>query len=132
MLCCEYTVYAMILRTVNITVSAGCRVAIEVARMAGEAAKLAGGSVCSGRLAPGNWRVVSIYLGLAVYVTFLAMRARDSAVSLESEAGNVWKVGKTAMQKNMGASLAPSTAAQYGRIWLIFVGFCVATKVRIF
>ena len=53
MSCCEYTVYAMILRTVNITVSAGCRVAIEVARMAGEVAKLAG-AVCSRRLAPGN------------------------------------------------------------------------------
>ena len=51
-------------------------------------------------------------------------------LSLGSVEGDVWKKGEAAMQRNMGAVLAMSTTVQYGRIWLRFVGFCAATKVR--
>lgn len=61
----------------------------------------------------------------------LARSARDLAASLESGTGDAWSVGETAMRVNMGASLASSTAAQYGRIWARFGEFCAATKVRI-
>ena len=61
----------------------------------------------------------------------LARSLRDSAVSLESGTGDPWSVGETAMRENMGASLASSTAVQYGRIWARFGKFCASTKVII-
>ena len=81
--------------------------------------------VASAEVAASAEAAASTAAVVSTAATSTAAAASTVAASTTAAESAEWELGKTAMQKNLEAALAPSTAAQYKYCWRKFTEYCL-------